>query len=429
VNFFYRLLRLDFERTDDRNAWFLVLEIFWAAVLGGAASFTSAYAVRLGATNADIGLLTSLPALLAVLVSIPSGRFLKSRSQHKPWLLSALSIHRAGYAVAALVPWLPLPDHLRGQVAVAIFIGMTLPVHFFNVGWVPMLAQVIPVDKRASVITARNIVFNATMSASTFIFGLWLSAVVFPLNYQIMFLVAFLLSMIGIYSMIRLQVPDTPAVLPVRITAPRSLRSQLLTAQHALTDYPQFLKFTVNTLLHSAGMRAAAPLFIIYFVRELNADDAWLGVFGTLGSLTTIGGWAFWRWLMAKWGEPETLKRTVILLGVYPILVGLIGQLNLILLVAGLNGLLSPGMSLSHFNMQLNVTPESNRQEYTALFNTLSNIGAIVFPLLGVAAANIYGLSITLIGCGLVSIIGSLSFWLWPVRPVYEQPVEPIPGR
>ena len=74
-SFIYRLLRLNLDNQDDRNALFLVVEVFFAAVLGAAATFNAAFALRLGATNEDIGLLTSLPALLAVVISIPAGRF------------------------------------------------------------------------------------------------------------------------------------------------------------------------------------------------------------------------------------------------------------------------------------------------------------------------------------------------------------------
>ena len=63
----YRLFHLDLGQKSDRNAWYLVLEMFWAAILASAALFNAAFALRLGATNTQIGLLTSLPALLAVM--------------------------------------------------------------------------------------------------------------------------------------------------------------------------------------------------------------------------------------------------------------------------------------------------------------------------------------------------------------------------
>ena len=82
-----RFINVDLSRTDDRNAFYLVLEIFWASMLAAAASFNAAFALHLGATNSDIGFLTSVPAILAMLVSIPAGRFIGSRRRSKPWIL------------------------------------------------------------------------------------------------------------------------------------------------------------------------------------------------------------------------------------------------------------------------------------------------------------------------------------------------------
>jgi sugar phosphate permease len=119
---------------------------------------------------------------------------------------------------------------------------------------------------------------------------------------------------------------------------------------------------------------------------------------------------------LKRWGEPDSLKRTIVLAGIYPILAGLIPSLNLILLVVALNGLISPGINLSHFNTLLKVTPEGNRPGYTALYMTIVNFGAFISPMIGVAIAAILGTGPTLVVCGILSVIGSTSFWFWPVK-------------
>jgi hypothetical protein len=81
-----------------------------------------------------------------------------------------------------------------------------------------------------------------------------------------------------------------------------------------------------------------------------------------------------------------------------------------------LNGLIVPGINLSHFNTLLKVTPASNRPGYTALYITIMNIGAFVGPLIGIALAGIFGVGNTLILGGILSILGSTSFWLWPIQ-------------
>jgi MFS family permease len=187
-----------------------------------------------------------------------------------------------------------------------------------------------------------------------------------------------------------------------------------------LRKVPGFNQIIINTFLHSFGLWMAAPLYTLYYIRGLNAGEAWLGLFGSIGSLTTIFGFLFWRRFVARRGEPRTLQLTIVLIGVYPLLVGALPNLTLILFVAALNGLITPGVSLSHFNTFLKLIPDEQRHEYTALYMTLMNIGAFVCPFIGITLANQFGFGPMLVACGLLSIVGSTSFWFWPVHGQIE---------
>ena len=410
-----RILRPNLAATDDRNAWNLYVEIFWSSVLGSAAAFNAVFAVRLGATNVHIGLLNSIPALLAVLVTIPAGRFLERRAQRKGWVLGSLAIHRAGYALVALMPWLPTAGLNLGAVVVALLIAMSIPVHFFGVGFNSMLADVIPEQRRAAVFATRNIIGSGMASLGVFLAGQWLDHIAFPLNYQVMFMVGFLTSMLSLYYLLKIQVPDSPLAPPaVRLT--RSLHDQRQTLRQAMRDNSEFVRITVDTLLYGLGAWTASPLYILYFVRALGASDAWIGLHGTIANVSAITGYALWRWLMGRWGESKTLKRTVLGAGLYPLFVGLSPVLTPILFAAGLNGLIAPGINLSHFNTFLKVCPEARRPSYIGLYPTIMNAGAFICPLLGVALAEWFGLAPTLIGCGLFWLLGATAFRIWPVR-------------
>lgn len=411
----HRFLHIDINNPDDRNAWYLCLEIFFASILASAATFNAAFALRSGATNTAVGLLTSLPALVAVLVSIPAGRFLQVRARRKPWILASLMLHRAGFLVVALLPWVQLAGISPGSLVVLVLVVAVIPVHFFNVGFIPMLTEIVPENRRASVFTARNILYNAMLSLCGFLFGLWLNQVAFPLNYQVMYVFAFVASLLSLYFLVKVQVPDSQPVQPPALARP-SLKAQWYLFRAEMADHPGFMRLTINTLLHGIGLWAAAPLYILYFIRDLGANEAWLGLNGMIASLCTIGGFALWRWVMGRWGELETVKRTIVCLGLYPVLVGLLPALTPILFATALNGLLTPGVNLSHFTTLLKVTPPENRPGYTAMYITIVNIGAFICPLLGVALANQIGLAPTLVGCGLVSMLGSTSFWFWSVK-------------
>jgi len=258
------IFHINFKKKDDRNTVFLVAEVFFASIMGAASAFNGAFAVRMGATNSQIGLLSSIPALIALLISIPAGRFLQTRVKRKPWLLGTLTLSRVGMLMVALSPFVPLKND-QGLLVVAILIIMSTPASFFNVGFIPMLADVIPEENRATVFSARNIIAGAMTSVCVLLFGQWLTRMTFPINYQIMFTVGWAFSFMSIFFLSKVQVPDSvPASNPPRTD--KSLKNQWKSLIQAFRDQPAFMRITRNTILNSIGLWIASPLYIIFFV-------------------------------------------------------------------------------------------------------------------------------------------------------------------
>jgi MFS family permease len=411
----HRLLHIDLTNPTERNSWYLVLEIFWATFLGAAASFNAAFAIRLGATDTQVGLLTSLPALLAVLVLIPAGRFLNTRKNHKAWLLGSLALYRSGFLVVAIIPWLKFAGINQGALLVFWLVFLSMPVHFFNVGFYPMLTEVIPPSQRVNVFTARNVIYNAALSVCVYFYGQWLNRIEFPINYQLMYVVSYFVALLSLYYLVKIQIPEKSVHIHVQ-ERKQSLAASFRAIRKDLAEYPDYRRIVSNTLLHSIGLWMASPLYMLYYVRDLQADDAWIGLLGAVSSLATIGGFLIWRNQMQRLGELRILKFTIVLGGLYPLLVGLTHSLTPILIWVAINGLVAGGISLSHLNTLLRVTPEKDRPGYTAFYMTVMNIGAVISPMIGVALSELFGFPIILSLCGLLSIIGSFSFWVWPIK-------------
>src|SRR5690606_3728294 len=63
-----------------RNFFHLYLDIAWFGVLNGSAmSFMVIYATRLGASGLQVGLLSAMPAVVSVLLTLPAGHWLQNR--------------------------------------------------------------------------------------------------------------------------------------------------------------------------------------------------------------------------------------------------------------------------------------------------------------------------------------------------------------
>jgi len=385
--------------------------LFWAGILGSAATFNAAFALRLEASNTDVGYLSSIPALLAVLVSVPAGRYLQARAKRTSVILWALLVYRLSFLLVALVPWLGGLNLPLGSLAVWVLVIATIPAHFFNVGWIPLIAEAVDERSRAGLVTSRMMISFAVTALFSFLFGQLLSTVRFPYNYTLMYLIGFAASMVSMACLLKLKIPDA---VPVARTPGGRLNLARLRQEAA--QHPGLSRIIVNTFLHGFGLWLASPLYILRYVRELDATDAWIGLTGTIATLAAIVATPVWRKLMTHWGQSATLKRTIVLVGLYPIAVGFLPSLNLILFAIAFYNAIAPGVNLSHFTTLLEVTPEENRPGYTSWYISLVNTGAFVGPLLGVAIADWVGIAPTLILCGALSILGSTSFWWWPVK-------------
>jgi hypothetical protein len=413
----------------------LCIEIIWATALSGAAVFSATYALRMGATNTDIGLLSSIPALITVLLSIPIGRFIQSRRKRFPWVLGSLTVHRTGYILLALVPFLHIAGVSPGLVIVLTISALNIPAIMANNGFMDAFASVVPVDRRASVMVVRNILSAGAVSLCIFLFGAWLELpnkgspwsewFAFPRNYQIMFVFACIVVQLSVFYLMKIKPPaprvGSPRVEPAVSSegAPvvqKSLGERLRSLWAFGKSQPNFLRLTGATLLHAFGLWAIGPLGIIFLVRKLGASDGWIGLNNTLASAIGILGWLAARWIIPRWGEQNTLKRLAPFLGLLSVLMALSPSLTPILGVTFLSSLLSPSFSLSQTNLLLKVMPENNRPDYYAIWATATSLGAFVCPLIGVSLTNVFGVAPVIIGGGLLSSIAGFAFWVLPVK-------------
>jgi MFS family permease len=402
----------------ERNVWYLYVEVFWAAFLSAAASFNAAYAVRLGASNAMIGWLSSIPSLIAVFMLIPAARFLETKANRAPWVWGGLFVARLGYGLLALLPWLLA----RNQAAAVVWllIAISVPSTFFSAGFNPLLADIVPERDRARVFANRNIVVSAAVAVLTLAAGRWLEAgrripwAAFPTNYQVMYLVGFGGAVASTLFLLKIRVPQSK-VIP-RGPRARTARPSWSQLTAMFREHRDFVRIIVNTLVFDFGAWLVGPLYIILFVRELGASDGWLGLNNMLANVGVIAGYALWRRWIRKLGYSRTLLITVPLAASYAFLVSLVPNLTAILAWGMWINLINPGVNLSHFNILLKLCPDDRRASYMALYATLMNAGAFVGPMIGIALSGWLGIRAVLLIGGIIRLAGALLFHAFKIR-------------
>ena len=401
-----------------QNINYLCTEVVWAAMLSTAAAFNATYALRLGASNKMITWLSSLPALIAMLVLIPAARFLESRSNRISWLWASLFAARLGYGLLAILPWL-VSSH-RAEAVIWLLIALQIPASFFDAGFNPLLADVIPERDRIWVFARRNILASAGVVVLTFLAGQWLelsgrlSWFAFPINFQLLYLLGFIGSLGSSFILLKIKVPPSKAVASARSGKPSQPRAKGLRNMFRVNRDFSIIMF--NTLVFNAGAWLVGPLYIIFFVRELGATDAWVGLNTTLTNAAVIVGYILWRRWIRVLGNRRALAISAPLGAGYAFLVSLFPNLTAILVWGACVNLINPGINLSHFNILLKLAPDERRTSYLALFSTVMNVGAFILPIIGLALANILGIRTVLLIGGGIRLVGAILFYVHPAR-------------
>lgn len=399
----------------------LYREVAWYGMLSGVSStFVSIFALRLGASNFLIGLLTSLPALMNVIFQIPAARLVERESDKKKILLVSGFLMRLPALLIALVPLLTARIQARAVVYITA-LGM-IPTAVSTVSFTAMLAEVVAPQDRARVVSLRNAFLSATAMAIVLLAGKALDILPFPVGYQLIFLLAFLASMVSLYYLGRVVIPETGRVQQVKVQP-----SQMLGTRHLLQlilAQRDYVRFTLGAFLYHWGLYFPIPLYAIYRVRTLQISDGWIGALAMLESGVTIVSYYAWGRFAQRQGS-----RLVLLLGLlgvcfYPIGTALSRSVTPLLLVSFIAGVAAPAFNLGLFNGLLEVVPGERRATYIAIFNTMMNIPAFIAPILGTTVAGWVGIRTALWVGGAARITMFLAFaylLLAPPRPLTQR--------
>jgi len=179
--------------------------------------------------------------------------------------------------------------------------------------------------------------------------------------------------------------------------------------------HPAFLSYSARQLVYIAGLRLTLPLIPLYFVRELRAPDAWIGIIATAQSLSLLVGYLYWRRQARVRGRAFMLLATLLVSAMYPVAISLTGSVAVIAVLAAVASLFTAGVDLALFDALMDRIPRQYGVTFTALDTTFANAATIVAPLVGAAIAETLGIHAAL-RVGSVITLASVVLFAWDIR-------------
>ncbi len=384
------------------NFRLLVLDIAWFGLaLPSTARFLSVYAIRLDGSPMLLGWLASLPALVALVTSSLAGWW---RSRYRE-LIPAMFWPGFGFRLVFLLPALTpfFPAQVQPAWLVMAVALPAIPQGVSSVLFLVLLRRGVENHQITALMSRRSLVFNIMVGLSTLTWGVWLERVTFPLNYQLMFVGAFALSLVSLLNVQRVQVlrPDpAPPVDHAPITPFRS---------------PAFRRVVFITVITHVAFFSITAIIPLRLVGELGADEAFMSIF----AVAELAAAALAAWLtnrtVRRFGSRPAIAAGLVGTGLAGIILALTSSLAVTLVASALSGASWTLAAISLFGYFSENTPAESLTRFSTVYSQVVLLSIFIGPMfgsqlastaLGLTTVLMIGAVLRLLAGGLVSLEG-----------------------
>jgi MFS family permease len=351
-------------------------------------SFISVFILAYGATNGQIGLLTAVANLFAVVALFPGAAHADRSSNRKRMvLITGGGIGRALILVFAVLPLLNIGAQVAIWVVIVIngirnFVGS-----YANPAWTNIVADLVPAQRRGRYFSERNFTMGIAALIITGIGGIIIRRVngwggnEFA-GYQIVWFIALAFGVLSTIAFSR--IPDRPP----RPTTVSGERAPLLSA---LRSHPRFVAFLVGALFWNLSIQIAGPFFNIYLITELGGSVETVGLTAGVMSITGLLGNIFFGRRNDKHGALRVIRDAGLIIPLLPIAWGVATAPWHVFFITGVAGFAWAGYNLANFNLLLELSPPEARSRAVALYQTVVFASAVLGPLVGGLLIDLFG--------------------------------------
>ncbi len=419
-------------RLPIQNDRHLYLDVLYWGILGGSVlSFLGIYLARIGADSFQLSILSAGPAVINMLISLPAGKWLETRSFVRVSFLTSI-LHRSGYALI-LLGMLIFAQRLQISLILSITVIMSIPGAVLMIAFNAMFAEIIPPERRGLVVGRRNAILAISMTTTALGCGQLLEQIAFPMSYQVVFGIGILGAVFSSYEIGRIkQIKDTSSsqgvvkplhdrARPGTVGLPFSRRHipgmRFLTrgvgALHIDLRQGEFLGFLGAMFFFYIAQNLAIPLFPTYYVDRMGLSDQEISL-GTAFFQVTVFLTSMRLGIASeRLGHHQLMVYSVFGYAAFPLLIGIWPTSTSYLVGAAIGGIGWGFLGGSLANRLMERVPKDDRPGHMALFNMTLNLGVLIGSLTGPFLGNLTGIQEAILICAILRILSAGVLYRW----------------
>jgi len=359
------------------------------ALQGGA--FLVAFALALGATNFEIGILAAV-GFFAQISQIPAIYLVERVRNRKVITVAFAAASRLVWLIIIIIPFVFIAKQGVTLLIFALFVYAIVGAISGN-AWTSMLRDLIPENIMGRLFSRRMMLGTGLALALTLLGGyfidFWKSDHVELHGYSIVFSCGLLFGLAGTYFLSRTPEPAMKA----KAEEGYSLWKLL---SRPLRDQ-NFRNLIFFASVWSFAINLGAPFFTVYMLKRLELDLFWVTGFITISAVASILALRIWGPFCDRFSNKSVLSvsSAMFLLAIiaWPFTTmpeKYFMTIPLLVLIHILSGISLAGVSLSAANIALKLSPRGQASAYLASHGLISNIVAGVAPLLGGLLADFF---------------------------------------
>jgi MFS family permease len=364
-----------------------------------------ALVVRLGGTNAEVGLVAAIAYIGATLPQLFAARIVETLPWKKSWAVRFGTAQR--FCVLAMGLFILLFGSFGSWWVLWIFLLLYLVnqsiAGITSVAWFELFVKIIPPKRRGRLIGYRNSLGGFGAFLCGFLLTWLLARFAFPLGYALAFMIAFVFQIMSAVAQTKMIETDpSPAV------TRRPFRAFVKELQVVLRADREFRRFLLASAFLIMAMMPQG-FFVVCVLKDFAADESVVGVFTLSMVLVQVVSA-----LVVGFVADHYSNKTALLCAATGMFLATFGAIlapspGWFVIVFGFLGINFAAEGMLRSNMALEYAPTAQRSIYIGLMNTLMTpfyfsgfAGGFIADFLGYRGVFIIGALFSIIGITLL---------------------------
>ena len=367
-------------------------------------NFVSLYILALGASEVQIGLMSSLSSFVGAGMLLLGAILAEKLGRHK----EITTFSGGGFARLSVLMLIFVPMIFKGPAMIWVAIAFSVARDSFGnlsyPAWVSVLNEVVPIEGRGRYFGSRNFVMSIAGMATTLLAGKLITMFVHETGYQIALGVAVVL---GAFSTVNFfKIKTTPKYKQSFHLSGFSLRkiSSLFKGQ------PQFVALMITAAVWNFAINVSGPFFNPFMVKNLHFTASEVGFLAVVTSLSSLLVFNRLGTLSDRLGPRKVQLISMRLIPLLPILWLLAQEVWHVALINIFGGVIWAAYNLTSFNLMLNSIPKNQVPRYSALYQIMVTLSLAFGALLGSSLIEHLGFHTLLIISAIIRVIAVVLF-------------------